>query len=616
MTSKQVLCRVFLALLVLLPGPVTAAVDPAVVSVEVLHSRDRYPAGGDYPMLLRLQVSEGWYIHGPDGAEAGTDLVPTALSFRSVPGVEVRDVRFAPPRPVSLPYQPDPAMLYEGSVRVRATLRVDRSAEAGRRSLRGSLNYQACSSNTCLPPETVDIEASLTVAPPGAAASLRNEALFRAVEPASEEGPAGFLSPGAGSLLTLLGLFAGGLALNLTPCIYPLIPITVSYFGGRAGRSHGRNAAHGALYLAGLASTNSALGAAAALSGGMLGAVLQSPWVLGGVAAVLVLMALSFFGLWELRPPAALNRLASRQVGGYLGSAFMGLTLGVVAAPCIGPFILGLLAYVGRTGDPVLGFAYFFVLSLGMGLPLALLGVFSSAIDRLPGSGDWMIWVRKLLGWVLVAMAAYMILPLLPEGFPQAWILAGAAGAAGVHLGWIERSGRSGPRFRWVRRAAGVLLIAGGMGVLWQADDRARGIAWTPYRPGVLFEAASEGTPVMLDFSADWCPPCRELEARVFTDARVMEAARGFAALRVDLTRRNPAHETVRERFSVRGVPTVVFLDARGRELRGLRVASYVEPPVFLDRMRQALKAGTRSSKADAPELEGDQDTGGQDRRP
>ncbi len=572
-------------LLLLLPGAASAE-NGAQVSMEVFHSRDQYPVGGTYPILLQLRIPEGWYIHGPPGTEEGSGLIPTKLSFEAEPGVRVEDIRFAQPRPVSLPFQSDPALLFEGRVRVQAMLFVKQAAAAGPRTLQGVLSYQACSSNACLPPETTGIEIPLIVAPAGETASLRNPELFQA---SSEKASSGFPFH-AGTLLTLIGLFLGGLALNLTPCIYPLIPITVSYFGGRGSPSLGKNLAHGALYLAGLASTNSALGVAAALSGGMLGAVLQNPWVLGGVAAVLLTMALSFFGLWELRPPAALNRLASRRVGGYVGSAFMGLTLGVVAAPCIGPFILGLLAYVGQQGDPLLGFTYFFVLSLGMGLPLALLGVFSGAIDRLPGSGDWMVWVRKLLGWILVGMAVYMILPLLPHRFPQSWLLAGLALAAGAHLGWLEPSGRSSLGFRRIRRGTGILLLAGGLVFLWQSGRQEQGISWTPYRTGILFEAAMEGRPVLLDFSADWCVPCRELDERVFTKPRVVETAGRFATIRVDLTRRKAEHEKVRKRFSVQGVPTVVFLDSQGREILDLRVTSFVEPQVFLNHMQQALE--------------------------
>lgn len=589
MTMKRFLVSVILILFLGVPAAASMAGD-APVLVEVIHSRDQYPAGAVYPLLLQLRIPDGWYIHGPPEEEPGDDLIPTTITFEESPGLEVRLVRFAEPKPVTLPFQPEPVRLFEGTVLVRVQIAVDEDASPGDRAVEGRLSYQACSTSVCLPPESSRIEIPMVVASSDAVASLTNQEMFQASLPeASPPGSPSRFSAGAGALLTLIGLFLGGLTLNLTPCIYPLIPITVSYFGGRSQTSRGRPLVHGGLYLAGLASTNSALGVAAALSGGMLGAVLQSPWVLGGVAAVLLVMALSFFGLWELRPPAALNRLASRRVGGYLGSIFMGLTLGVVAAPCIGPFILGLLAYVGRTGDPILGFTYFFALSLGMGLPLALLGVFSGTIDRLPGSGDWMIWVRKLLGWILVGMAVYMILPLLPGRFPEAWLIAGLAAAAGVHLGWIERTGRSSPRFRWMRRAAGVLIVAGGAAVLWQGVERGEGVAWTPYRPGLLSEAA--GTPVLLDFSADWCAPCRELEERVFADPRVVETAEAFVTINVDLTQRRPEHEAVRKRFSVRGVPTVIFLDSQGREIRGLRVESYVEPSDFLNRMKRALDA-------------------------
>ena len=214
---------------------------------------------------------------------------------------------------------------------------------------------------------------------------------------------------------TLLGIFAGGIALNLTPCVYPMIPITVSYFGGRSGQGQGKLLIHGLLYLGGLSATNSILGVVAALTGGLMGAMLQNPIVLLVVAGILVFFASSLFGFWELRLPGGLTRMASKSYAGYFGSLFMGLTLGVVAAPCIGPFVLGLLTWVASMGSPWLGFIVFFTLSLGLGLPLFFLAMFSGKIEKLPRSGEWMLWIRKLMGWILVGMAAYFIRPLLPK---------------------------------------------------------------------------------------------------------------------------------------------------------------------------------------------------------
>ncbi|NIR15257.1 MAG: thiol:disulfide interchange protein, partial [Desulfobacterales bacterium] len=224
-----------------------------------------------------------------------------------------------------------------------------------------------------MPPENVSVHLLTIIVPRGTPTEALNQKIFlsaRAEKPA--EGIPG-IRFGAGFLLTLFGIFLWGLALNLTPCVYPLIPITVSYFGGRSQKVSANTIMHGMLYILGLALMNSVLGLAAALSGGMLGAVLQQPLVLIFVAAVMTALGLSFFGFWEFRIPAPLTKMASKSHGGYFGTFFMGLTLGIVAAPCLGPFILALLTFVGQKGDPFLGFLYFFILSLGLGLPLSLL---------------------------------------------------------------------------------------------------------------------------------------------------------------------------------------------------------------------------------------------------
>ena len=398
---------------------------------------------------------------------------------------------------------------------------------------------------------------------------------------------------GASIWLTLLAIFLGGLALNLTPCVYPLIPITISYFGGKSEGIRGHTILHGILYLVGLAVTNSLLGLSAALTGGMLGFALQNPIVLILVAAVMVAMGLSFFGLWELRLPLWLTRSASKSYAGLFGTFFMGLTLGVVAAPCLGPFILGLLVYVGQVGDPFLGLLYFFTLSIGLGIPLALLAVFSGAVARLPKSGDWMIWIRKLMGWVLMAMAAFMVSFAVSHGILRPALLAGVAVAAGIHLGWLDRTARGHKAFTYAKRVVGIVVACAGIVYLLVSIRPTGQIEWIPYDQSVIAQAAEEKRPVILEFYADWCAPCRIMEREVFTDPEVIKLSRNFVTVRADLTRAQPFHDQLMDRYQIRGIPLVVFINNEGKEVERLRIVGLVDKAQFIDRLKEFLKIST-----------------------
>ncbi len=260
--------------------------------------------------------------------------------------------------------------------------------------------------------------------------------------------------------LQILLVFLAGLALNLTPCIYPLIPITIGFFSQQAKDHPGGTFGLAIAYVLGISVTYSVLGVAAALGGQILGSLLQSPIVIGLIVIVLLALALSMFGLWEFGVPGWATKVSGGR-GGYLGSLLMGLMVGVVAAPCIGPFVLGLVTYVGQRGNPLLGFILFFSLSMGLGLPYLLLGTFAGAVNKMPASGMWMIGVRKIFGILLVALAAYFGAPLLPPAIAN-WIMATILVVGGAYLLLVERTGHDNvPIDRAMRIVSTLLVLAG-----------------------------------------------------------------------------------------------------------------------------------------------------------
>ncbi len=383
-------------------------------------------------------------------------------------------------------------------------------------------------------------------------------------------------------------VFIGGLLLNLTPCVFPMIPVTLSFFSSQAVESgrRGRTTWLACSYVLGLALTYAVLGFVAARTGALFGAWLQQPIVLFVLAAAVVGLALSMFGLYELQiPQAIVGRLGTASAGAW-GACTMGALVGVVAAPCVGPFLAGLLLVVSRLQNPAAGFLLFLCLGFGMGAPYVALSLATDRIRRLPKAGPWLSWVKQGLGMVLLGVALFLLSPVLPP--PIAGVLAAALlMGAGIFLGWLAPSAGQASGFVTFRRAAGVILLLSA--ILFVAPRRSAGpaVAWVPYSEASLERAQREQRPILIDVYADWCLPCVEMDHVTFRNPEVVRALAQVATLRVDATRGvSEDGERLLERYQVFGAPTVLFFDRTGRERTALRLLGFVAPAEFLERLR------------------------------
>ena len=392
------------------------------------------------------------------------------------------------------------------------------------------------------------------------------------------------------AFLVLASFFVFGLLLTFTPCVLPMIPILGGIIAGEGGRIDKRRAlALSGTYVLSMALTYAAAGVAAAYVGSLLAAYLQNVWVLGAFAAVFVMLALSMFGVYELRLPGMLEQRLhaahGRLRGGRIASvAGMGVLSAIIVSPCVSAPLAGALLEISRSGDMALGGSALFAMALGMGVPLIAVGVSEGAL--LPRAGAWMVAVKKFFGLMLLAVAVWIVSPVLP---PLAGMLAWSALLFGL-AALLHRS----------RIAAAVPLVAAIailVGALAGSRDPLRPLAvftggaphstpvgWT--RVASLDELQSRlqapGRIVMLDFYADWCVSCKEMEAFTFSDPKVRAELGQMMLLQADVTANSEADRALLKRFSLFGPPGIVFFDAQGREIKGLRVIGYQNAERFL----------------------------------
>lgn len=401
-----------------------------------------------------------------------------------------------------------------------------------------------------------------------------------------------FAAPQDNVSLTLdkVGLLSGlafvyglGFLLAFTPCVFPMIPVTVAYFTSQAQEKNKKTTLLAAVYVLGLAISYAALGTIAALSGGVFGAAMQTKPVLIGISVILVVLATSMFGLFDLQPPAFVTKNASAR-SGIVGAFIMGALFGFVAAPCVGPAVIGLLSYVAASGSALKGGLLFFSLAIGLGTPFFFLAAFAA---KLPAPGMWMMTVKKVAGFLFLGAAAYFILPIVPVAI-KPFLIPAVIFAAGAYFVFIDKTIKSASLGRKFAVVLGIFLMI--FAVLAAVPKKAplKEIAWQPYTKAAFEKAKTSGKPIMIDFGAEWCHYCKVLEEKTFPDKDVINESERFINFKYDATKSDDTKVIAeQEQFQIQGLPTIVFFNSDGNEAESQRIVGFVEPDILIENMKE-----------------------------
>ncbi len=552
-----------------------------LIKIKSYSSLDKAIIGSEQLFAVEVIIAETWHINSDSPKDEF--LVPTNLSVSGSDKIELIKVAYPPAKEYKFDFSESPVLVWEGKFFIPVKVKFSENTEPGNFPLIFTLEYQACNNMTCLAPNTISDTLYIEFAGNQTPINQINQEIFEKLDTSNltadtksdDESLASKLEK-SGIILSLFLVFLGGLALNLTPCVYPLIPITIGYFGGQSEGKTSRLFFMGLLFVLGMAVTYSIVGVVTSLTGAVFGALLQNPIVIIIIVAIFIALSLSMFGVYEFKLPDSLVAKASATKTGLYGSFFMGLTMGIVAAPCIGPFVLGLVTYVATKGDPLYGFLMFFVLALGLGFPYLFLAMFSGKIKSLPRAGLWMEAVKHIFGIILLGMALYFALPLLPKTI-SGYVLPIFGLISSVYLLFFDKAANSVKGFRIFKIIFSILVIIVSVYSLIPSDKQS--IEWKQYSESEL-QFASEKKGVIIDFYADWCIPCKELDALTFSDPNVIKLSEDFVNLKADMTKSvSPEVEALREKYNIIGVPTVLILNSQLKEIH--RITGFVNAVEF-----------------------------------
>lgn len=566
-------------------------------------SVDKVQPGSQFQIAIVVEIDKGWHINANP---AGENLIATEVLLpEDAPNVTFGEVVYPAGEVMNLASL-GLVPLYHDTITIGIEADLLQTAPIQPQTLTFKLRYQACNDDVCLLPEELSVAVPLTVVGMEAIVQPINDAIFSSIAfgtssgSGEDEGALSRAIAGGQLWLAFLIVFAGGVLTSLTPCVYPLIPITVSILGVDESAGFLKSLLLAIVYVLGIVITYSILGVAVASTGAVFGQIMANPWVIGSISLILVTLGMSMLGVFEFRLPYALqNRLNTVGGAGYAGAFAMGTVAGVIAAPCTGPALAVVLTYIATTGSLVLGFWLMFTYALGMGMlfigyavgmGLVFMGVrsFSGVLAALPRSGGWMYVLENLLGISVITLALYFLKDVVEpfqaflRNSPQFFAIAGGLIIVGLWLSKLNERFNSIPRPMQIRKACGVLLTVLGAYMVVGGLQQPAGpqLDWVDTETAGLEIATREDKLVMLDFYASWCAACNELDHKTYADPGVAAKLDDYVNVKLDFTRSSETTKALTEKYQIPGLPVVIFMDAEGTILK--RFTGFVGPEEML----------------------------------
>lgn len=546
-------------------------------------------AGGSAKLVLTLDIPQNIHV-----SDAASGLF--SVSSKD-PDVRFGDIDY--PKGVTDEW----GSIYRGRIRIQIPVRIAPSTEQGIKTVPFEIDYQPCDevNDICLAPMTQTETFELRVLPAGETAS-------GFPHPEQDRSLSGRLTRALekGSVLAFLLVFVGGLLTSLTPCVYPMIPITIAVIGTQAAGGKMKGFVLSLFYVLGISITFSALGILAATTGSLFGSVTQHPAVQGVIAGIFFLMGLSMLGAFTVQLPAGLRmKIQTRKRSGFIGALLTGVVAGVIVSPCVSPLLVVILTWVAKTGSVALGFGLLFAFAWGIGVLFIVLGTFSGVLKNAPRGGGWTEYIERAFGLILLVLALVFLRPLIaPFFYRSVWAV--FLVVVGAFIGGFTPLPDPAPVRRKIGKAAGFLLILTGSALLVaglveqagfplslppSATETEKEALWLRDTEEAFRRAAVRNRPVLIDFYAEWCAACRELDEKTWNDPRVRALLGRVVPVKLDLTESSARTRTIQKAHGIVGMPTVILYDSQRNELA--RFTGFQSPEEVMEILNQVLEVQT-----------------------